>query len=122
MKNYFNIKKRARSFRFAFTGIICLFKHEPNAWIHLTITIMVIVFGMLLKINLTEWSLVVLAIGLVLTAEAMNSAIEKTVDRISPEKNDWAGRIKDISAGAVLLAAIAAATVGLIIFIPKILV
>jgi len=121
MKKEFTLKKRARSFRFAFNGMIYLLKHEPNAWIHLIITIMVIVFGILLKLNLTEWSLVVLATGLVLMAEAMNSAIEKTGNKISPEKNDWAGRIKDLSAGAVLLAAIAAATVGLIIFIPKLI-
>ncbi len=121
MKKEFTLIKRARSFRFAFNGIIILFKYEPNAWIHMAIAVLVIVFGSMLNLNATEWCLIALAFGLVLMAEAMNSAIENTVDMMSPEQNDRAGRIKDLSAGAVLLAAIAAATVGLIIFIPKII-
>jgi diacylglycerol kinase len=84
-------------------------------------TCLKIVLGLLLNLHATEWSLVLLAIGLVLMAEAMNSAIEKIVDRISPEKNDWAGRIKDLSAAGVLLAAFSAAMIGLIIFIPKLI-
>ena len=121
MKKEFTLIKRARSFRFAFNGIIILFKYEPNAWIHMAIAVLVIVFGSMLNLNATEWCLIALAFGLVLMAEAMNSANENTVDMMSPEQNDRAGRIKDLSAGAVLLAAIAAATVGLIIFIPKII-
>ena len=121
MKKEFTLKRRTGSFRFAFNGMILLFKYEPNAWIHLTIAILVIVLGFILNLKAAEWCLVVLAIGLVLMAEAMNSAIEKTVDRISPDKNVWAGRIKDLSAAGVLLASLAAAAVGLIIFIPKII-
>ena len=121
MKKEFTLIKRARSFRFAFNGIIILFKYEPNVWIHMAIAVLVIVFGSMLNLNATEWCLIALAFGLVLMAEAMNSANENTVDMMSPEQNDRAGRIKDLSAGAVLLAAIAAATVGLIIFIPKII-
>jgi diacylglycerol kinase (ATP) len=121
MRKEFKLKKRALSFKFAFDGIVYLLKNEPNALIHVIITFSVIVLGLLLNLHATEWSLVLLAIGLVLMAEAMNSAIEKIVDRISPEKNDWAGRIKDLSAAGVLLAAFSAAMIGLIIFIPKLI-
>ena len=121
MKKEFSLKRRTGSFRFAFNGIIFLFKYEPNAWIHLTIAILVIVFGFILGLKAAEWCLVILAIGLVLMAEAMNTAIENMVDMISPENNELAGRIKDLSAAGVLLAAIGATTAGLIIFIPKII-
>ena len=119
MNQEFNLKKRAKSFRYAFNGIMFLLKREPNAWIHITITVAVIILGLLINLHSAQWCLISLAAGLVLMAEAMNSAIEKLVDRISPEKNEWAGTIKDLSAAGVLLAAISAAIVGLIIFIPK---
>lgn len=86
MKKKFSINHRARSFRFAFNGIVYLIKHEPNAWIHLAITIVVIIAGLLLELHAAQWCLVTLAIGIVWMAESMNSAIEKLVDRISPEK------------------------------------
>jgi diacylglycerol kinase len=121
MKEEFKIKNRTRSFRYAFNGIILLLKHEPNARIHLTITLAIIILGLLINLHTVQWCLVALAVGLVLMAEAMNSAIEKLVDHISPEKKEWAGQIKDLSAAGVLLAALAAATVGLIIFIPKLI-
>ncbi len=121
MKTEFNIKSRAKSFRFAFQGISELFKYEPNIWIHSVISITVIIFGLILNINLYEWGLIALSIGLVLTAEALNSAIEKLMDKISPGHDPQAGKIKDMAAAGVLFAAIAAAVIGLIIFIPKII-
>ncbi len=121
MKKAFKIKDRARSFKYAFNGIICLLKQEPNARIHMTMIVVVIAVGLLINLHAAQWCLIVMAAGLVMMAEAMNSAIEKLVDHISPEKKEWAGRIKDLSAAGVLLAAIAAAAVGLLIFIPELI-
>jgi diacylglycerol kinase len=97
-----------------------LFFHQHNAWIHLVAAAVAVFLGFFLKITVTEWLFVVAAIGFVLSAEAFNTAIEQLVDRVSPEKNPEAGRIKDIGAGAVLLAAATALVIGLVIFLPKI--
>lgn len=115
------LKNRLKSFRFAIHGLVFLLKQEPNAWIHLLITLTAIGLAILLNINKTEWILIVITIGLVFSAEVFNSAVERLVDMISPEQNPQAGVIKDLSAGAVLITAIAAFVVGLIVFIPKLL-
>lgn len=117
----FSWKKRGKSFVYAFNGIKHLVGKEHNAWIHCVATVMVIVAGIFFEINKTEWCLVILCIGTVLAAEGFNTAIEKLTDLASPGYNELAGKAKDIAAGAVLIAAIAAATIGFIIFIPKII-
>ena len=78
----------------------------------------VIIAGIVLGITRNEWIMVVMCIGTVLAAELFNTAIEKLVDLVSPERHPVAGRVKDIAAGAVLICAVAAAIIGLIIFIP----
>jgi diacylglycerol kinase (ATP) len=78
----------------------------------------VIIAGIVLGITRTEWIMVVMCIGTVIAAELFNTAIEKLVDLVSPERHPVAGRVKDIAAGAVLICAVAAAIIGLIIFIP----
>ena len=78
----------------------------------------VIIAGIVLGITRTEWIMVVMCIGTVIAAELFNTAIEKLVDLVSPERHPVAGRVKDIAAGAVLVCAVAAAIIGLIIFIP----
>jgi diacylglycerol kinase (ATP) len=113
------LKKRMRSFGFAWNGIRLMFATQPNAVIHFIAMVLVVVLGFFFQISLTEWALVVFAIGLVLSAEAFNTALENLVDLASPEYNERAGRVKDIAAGAVLLAAICAVIIGLIIFLPK---
>lgn len=117
----FSWRKRGKSFVYAFAGIKYLIGKEHNAWIHCAATVMVIAAGAILGIDKNEWCLVILCIGMVLAAEGFNTAIEKLTDLASPGYNELAGKAKDVAAGAVLITAIAAATVGLIIFIPKIL-
>lgn len=78
----------------------------------------VIIAGIVLGITRTEWIMVVMCIGTVIAAELFNTAIEKLVDLVSPERHPVAGQVKDIAAGAVLICAVAAAIIGLIIFIP----
>lgn len=120
-KEKFSLRKRLKSFTYAFHGIGILIKNEHNAWIHLFAAVCVVIAGFVFRISVTEWSIVVLAIGTVLAAEAVNSAIEALSDLVSPGYHELIRKAKDLAAGAVLLVAIAAATVGLIIFIPRIL-
>lgn len=117
----FSFRQMLRSFRYAFRGILFMVKTQHNFWIHLTIAVLVIIAGFLFCISLTEWILVVFAIGLVLSAETFNSAIEQLTDLASPDFHPQAGRVKDLAAGAVLLTAMAAALIGLLIFVPKIM-
>ena len=110
-----------RSFVFAFCGVYCLLRTQTNARIHLAATVVVIGAGFGLKITCAEWLAVIAAIGLVWTAEGLNTAIEALVDLVSPEQHPLAGRAKDVAAGAVLLAALAAAAIGLLVFGPRLL-
>lgn len=120
MKNEgFTLRKRLRSFRYAFNGIKLLITGEPNAWIHCFAAACVVVGGLWLGLSTTEWIVIVLVIGAVLAAEAINSSVEALADRVSPEYDEAIKRTKDLAAGAVLLLAIAAAVIGLIIFLPK---
>ncbi len=115
------VKKICKSFGFAAKGIVRLIQSEQNARTHLVATFVVIIFGVLFRINSHEWILVILAVALVWAAEAFNTAIERLVDMISPEKRPQAGLIKDIAAGGVLFCSIAAFLVGVLIFLPKII-
>ncbi|RHJ81810.1 diacylglycerol kinase family protein [Parabacteroides sp. AM08-6] len=120
MKNRgFTFRKRLASFRYAFNGIRLLIKNEYNAWIHSFAAICVIIAGFFFSLSSTEWIAVIIAIGTVFSAEAINSAIEAISDLVSPEYNEAIKKAKDLAAGAVLITAIAAAAVGFIIFLPK---
>lgn len=116
-----SLRKTGRSFRFAFRGIWLVFRYENNTRIHLLATLAVLILGWWLKLNYVEWAIIVTQIGLVWAAEAVNTAIERIVDFISPSHDPRAGAIKDIAAGAVLIIAIAAAVVGCIIFGRKVI-
>lgn len=119
--NGFTFRKRARSFKYAFNGIRLLITREHNAWIHCFAAVCVVIAGVILGLSSLEWVAVTIVIGTVLAAEAVNSAIEALADWVSPDYNEAIKRTKDLAAGAVLLLAIAAAIVGLIIFVPKIM-
>lgn len=113
------IKKRIAAFTYAFKGVFYLFTHEPHAIIHLIAAIGVIVAGFLFRISAIEWCIISLCIGAVFMAEAFNTAIEKLADKITSEKDPLIGIAKDVSAGAVLLLAIATVVIAAVIFIPK---
>ncbi|MDR2389221.1 MAG: diacylglycerol kinase family protein [Tannerellaceae bacterium] len=122
MKNKdFSFRKRLVSFKYAFRGIGQLFRHEHNAWIHAFIGIVTVMGGFLFGISCAEWVVIILVSGMVLAAETFNSSIEKLADMVSPEYSEAIRNIKDLSAGAVLFAAIAAVLIGLIIFLPKLI-
>lgn len=111
---------RLRSFRYAFAGLRLLLREEHNARIHATITVLVVVAGIVLRVSPVEWGVLMICIGMVLAAEAFNSAIERVANYLTTERDDRIRDIKDLAAGAVLLCAIAAAIVGLIVFVPHI--
>lgn len=115
----FSIHGQAKGFQYAFEGIVQFFKIEHNAWLHLLATAGVIILSVVVGVTITEAIALLIAIVLVWITEMLNTCIEKTVDIISKEFDVRIKIIKDISAGAVLVAAIAALVIGLIVFIPK---
>lgn len=112
--------KFLKSFVFAFQGIKSAFKSEFNFRFHFIAAILTIAAGFYFNITGFEWLVIILCIGLVITAELFNTAIEKIVNLVSPEYHPLAGQIKDIAAGAVLIIAITSLISGLIIFFPRI--
>jgi diacylglycerol kinase (ATP) len=118
----FSWKARLKSFVYAWEGIMCFFKKEHNAQIHLAATLLVLVFSVTLGISKGEAIAVVFSVALVWITEMINTAIEKVMNFISVERHPQIKLIKDIMAGAVLIASIAAAFVGCFIFIPKLIV
>lgn len=117
----FSVKKRMKSFTYAWKGIGNLICKEHNMWIHLAAAILAVAAGCYFEIQRGEWIAVIGCIGAVMAAEAFNTAIERLVNLVSPQWHPIAGEVKDIAAGAVLICAIAAAIIGLIIFIPYML-
>ena len=112
-------KKLRDSFQYAFSGIADMLREESNARIHCIVTVLVIIAGFIFRISTAEWIGVALAIGLVISAETFNTAIERLADQ--PEQDSRIRDVKDLAAAAVLLCALAAAAVGLIVFVPKII-
>lgn len=106
--------------RFALNGWIAFFRKDANGQIELFIAVMVIVAGFLLHISVTEWMIVLSCIGVVVSLEMLNAAIEKICDHLHPERHPVIGFVKDVAAGAVLWASVIAAVIGLLIFLPKI--
>ena len=117
----FSFRKRILGFKYAFRGFRLLMRHEHNAWLHCIIAACAIVAGLLLNISAMEWVAIVIVSGCVFAAEAINTAVERLSDVVSPEYNDAIKDVKDLSAGGVFFMAITAVITGIIIFLPKIL-
>ncbi len=118
---YRYFKKRVLSFKYAINGLYYAFKTQANMQIHIVAMICVIIAGFYFQVSTMEWLFLILTIALVLMSEMVNTTIEEIVNFISPTYNTKAGIIKDLAAAFVLLSAIFAIVVGVIIFIPKIL-
>lgn len=114
------IINRLNSITYAIKGAILLLKTEGSIKIQFFIALIVTAAGFYFNISATEWMLQTLAIGLVMSIEGLNTAIEAIADFIHPEKHHKIGFLKDIAAGAVFIASIAAIIVGCIIYIPKV--
>ncbi|MFT4801396.1 MAG: diacylglycerol kinase (ATP) [Flavobacteriaceae bacterium] len=113
------IINRIKSIGFAFKGALLLLKNEASIQIQASITILVTLAGFYFEISAIEWMIQLLVIAIVLSAEALNSAIEEIADFIHPEHHNRIGYIKDVAAGAVFFAGIAAIIIAGIIYIPK---
>ncbi|MEK6827041.1 MAG: diacylglycerol kinase family protein [Nanoarchaeota archaeon] len=114
------VKSKSRFFH-AFRGLYIFYKTTRNLKIHLSVAILVIFFGFYFSVSEYEWLALILSIIFVLCAEAFNTAFEIDIDLTSPEYHPYARDTKDVAAGAVLIASLGAVIVGLIIFVPKIL-
>ncbi len=115
------MEKLIRSFGYAFKGVAYATTTQLNFRIHLFATAVALLMGYFLKISTAEWLWVAACITLVLVTELFNTMIEALTDFVSPGYNETAGRVKDMSAGTVVIAAAFALIVGLIIFLPKLL-
>lgn len=113
------IKKLLRSFGYAFKGLAYATVSQLNFRIHLFATLVAVAMGIWLHLTSAQWLWVSASIALVLLTEVFNTMIETLVDLVSPGYNEKAGRVKDMSAGAVVIAACFAVVVALVIFLPK---
>ena len=110
------VNRRAQSFAHAGRGILLLCLTQWNFRIHLVAGLAAICLGWYFQILPTEWLVLILAIGLVLSAEALNTAIERMVDRIEPQRHPAARDAKDLAAAGVLIASVCSFIVGVILF------
>jgi diacylglycerol kinase (ATP) len=114
----FSVVERVRSFGHALRGLGFMLKRQHNAWIHLGVTVAVIAAGFVLQIAAHDWRWIVLAIALVWVAEIVNTAFEHLCNVVQPDFHASVKLAKDVAAGAVLVAAVAAAIIGVMVFWP----
>lgn len=120
MKKYIDFKKLAKSFHYAFRGVIRLLHDQQNARIHATAAILVGIAAYVLYVSRVEAAILFMAIIMVFAIEILNTAIEKLSDVIEPKDNAKIAYIKDGMSGAVLITAVIAVVVALLIFLPHI--
>jgi diacylglycerol kinase (ATP) len=111
------LRRRLRSFRHAFRGIDWL-ASEPNARIHAVAALCALAVSAVVRLSAPEWALIVLAIALVFATEALNTALERLADAAVPNEHPLIAAAKDLGAGAVLLASLGAAVVGVLVLGP----
>ncbi len=111
---------RFKSVWIAARGVLALFISEGSIKIQTFIALVVTLAGFYYNISATEWMLQLLAIGLVMGVEGVNTAIEKLSDYVQPEYDERIGKLKDMSAGAVMITSVMAAIIGFIIYLPKV--
>lgn len=116
LRNFFN--SRARSFRYAFAGWEYALRTQPNTWVHIVISLLVIIVCAWLELPHRDWAIVLVTISLVWAAELFNTAIETAITLVSPDPHPLAKAGKDAAAGAVLVVAIGAILIGLLILGP----
>ncbi len=110
--------RRILSFKYALSGIFTALKEEPNLKFHFLAGILVIITGLILNISKADWMIILFLIGFVISLELTNTAIEAVTDAFTDKEHPRAKYAKDISAGAVLVASITSAVIGILIFLP----
>lgn len=111
--------KRLKGCSYAIKGAWMLIKNEPSIQVQSIIAIGIICAGFYFEISAVEWMLQIFAIGLVMSIEGLNTSAEEIANFVHPDYNDKIGYIKDVAAGAVFFASIAAVAIACIIYIPK---
>lgn len=119
--NGFSLTARLRSFRYAFAGVAFMLRTQHNAWLHLAASGLVVGAAILLRVSAGDWRWLVAAMVMVWVAETFNTAVEYVCDVVSPGYSDVVRHAKDIAAGAVLIAALGAAAIGLLTLGPYVL-
>jgi diacylglycerol kinase len=114
-----HVRGVARSFRFAWRGLVALLRSQPNARVHAAATLAVLVLGLLLRLAPIEWCAILIAAAVVWIAEALNTSVELLADAVAPSMHPLVERSKNVAAAAVLVASIAAVGVALLIFMPR---
>lgn len=115
------LSNRINAFKVAFSGLFEGMKKETHLRMHFAAGLMVVFMALHFSVSKTEWFVLILCIGLVIALELVNSALEHMCDLLMPEQHPGIKHIKDLAAAAVLVAAISAAIVGLMVFIPYLL-
>ena len=124
MANYQDgfFSSRIKAFRYAFSGWWLVIRTQRNAWIHMVVSIVVILLSLILRISPISWALIILAIAMVWIAEFLNTALEAVVDLAANHKQHALAKVgKDVGAAAVLIAAISSAVIGFLILGPPLL-
>ena len=112
---------RLQSFQYAFSGIWYTLRTQRNAQIHVSIALFIVILGLLLNLSLTDWAILALTTGFVISMELLNTATESAMDYVTTEFHPQIKVVKDVAAGGVLVAAITAVVVGLLILGPPLL-
>ncbi len=118
MKQDFTLAARLKSFGYAFEGLALMLKTQHNAWLHLIASVLVGGLAWWCRVNAADWRWLLLAMAMVWGAEAMNTAVEFVCDVVSPQYALAVKGAKDVAAGAVLIAAVAAALIGVLTLWP----
>ena len=118
MKQALSPSQRLKSIGYAVEGIVTLIKTQPNAQLHCLAIVIVVAAASLTKVTNSEWLALVVVIGMVLSFEALNSALEVLCDKVETDDDPQIKMVKDMAAGGVLLASITAAVVGGLVFFP----
>lgn len=119
--NYTGFKRILYSTKYSLEGLIYAYRHEKSLWIHAGISIVSIILGLVLQISLTQWSIILIGIGVILAIELINTAIEAVVDMVTLEYNDLAKIAKDCGSAATFVATTIGLIIGIVVFGPKIL-
>jgi diacylglycerol kinase (ATP) len=115
-----HVRRHARSYKYAAKGVQYTLTTQVNIWAQLIVTMLVMVAAYWLDFSLEQYLILLLTIGLVIAAELFNTALEEMTNLLSPEYREKAGLVKDISAGAVMVAAATSVLVGVLLFLPPI--
>ena len=116
------MKKIVKSFTYAFNGLKLCFASEVNFKVHVLLATTTLLLGIVFRISNTEWLAIIFSIAFVIALEMINTAIEKLCDVVNAAFDPGIKKVKDITAGAVLVAAVGSLVIGVIIFLPKIIV